>query len=37
MKELARAGCSRIDSEFSWDIIAKRTEDVYEQALEQSL
>ena len=37
MEELARAGCSRIDSEFSWDIIAKRTEDVYEQALEQSL
>ena len=36
MKKLAREGCNRIGSEFSWDIIAKRTEDVYEQALEQS-
>ncbi len=36
MKKLAQAGCARIDSEFSWDRIAKRTEDVYEQALEQS-
>ncbi|MCK9565457.1 MAG: glycosyltransferase family 4 protein, partial [Methanothrix sp.] len=32
MKKLARAGCSRIDAEFSWDRIAKRTEDVYEEA-----
>ncbi len=37
MKKIAREGCSRIGSEFSWDIIAKRTEDVYEQAMEQSL
>jgi glycosyltransferase involved in cell wall biosynthesis len=36
MRKLARAGCNRIDSEFSWDRIAKKTEDVYEQALEQS-
>jgi len=32
MTKLARAGSSRIDSEFSWDRIAKRTEDVYEEA-----
>jgi glycosyltransferase involved in cell wall biosynthesis len=32
MMKLARAGCSRIDAEFSWDRIAKRTEDVYEEA-----
>ena len=35
MMKLARAGCSRIDAEFSWDRIAKRTEDVYEMARKQ--
>jgi glycosyltransferase involved in cell wall biosynthesis len=35
MKKLALAGCSRIDAEFSWERIAKRTEEVYEQALKQ--
>jgi len=34
MKKIARAGCSRIDAEFSWDRIAKRTEDVYKEVLE---
>jgi len=33
MKKLAQAGYSRIDAEFSWDRIAKRTEEVYLQAL----
>jgi len=33
MKKLAQAGCSRIDAEFSWDRIAKRTEAVYEEAI----
>jgi glycosyltransferase involved in cell wall biosynthesis len=33
MKKLAEAGYSRIDTEFSWDRIATRTEEVYEQAL----
>jgi glycosyltransferase involved in cell wall biosynthesis len=33
MKKLAEAGYSRIDTEFSWDRIATRTEKVYEQAL----
>ncbi|MDD2835006.1 MAG: glycosyltransferase family 4 protein [Methanothrix sp.] len=36
MTKLARAGCSRIDAEFSWDRIAKRTEDVYEEARRHS-
>ncbi len=31
MMKLARAGCSRIDAEFSWDRIARKTEDVYEE------
>ncbi|MCX6669657.1 MAG: glycosyltransferase family 4 protein [Methanothrix sp.] len=35
MKKLAQAGHSRIDAEFSWDRIAKRTEEVYLQALNQ--
>jgi len=35
MKKLAQAGYSRIDAEFSWDRIAKRTEEVYLQALNQ--
>ena len=35
MKKLALAGCSRIDAEFSWERIAKRTEEVYEQNLKQ--
>jgi glycosyltransferase involved in cell wall biosynthesis len=33
MQKLARAGCSRIDAEFSWDHIAKRTEAVYDEAI----
>jgi glycosyltransferase involved in cell wall biosynthesis len=33
MKRLAQAGCNRIDSEFRWDCIAQRTEEVYEQAI----
>ena len=33
MKKLAEAGYSRIDAEFSWDRIATRTEEVYEQAM----
>ncbi len=33
MKRLAQAGCSRIETEFSWDRIAKRTEEVYERVL----
>jgi glycosyltransferase involved in cell wall biosynthesis len=33
MKKLAEAGSSRVDSEFSWDMIAKRTEEVYDEAL----
>jgi glycosyltransferase involved in cell wall biosynthesis len=36
MKTLARAGYNRINSEFSWDRIAKNTEDAIEQAIEQS-
>jgi glycosyltransferase involved in cell wall biosynthesis len=36
MKKLAWAGYNRINSEFSWDRIAKKTEDVIEEALEQS-
>jgi len=35
MKRLATAGCSRIASEFSWERIAKRTEDVYDLALKK--
>ncbi|VVB68619.1 D-inositol-3-phosphate glycosyltransferase [uncultured archaeon] len=35
MKKLAQAGYSRIDAEFSWDRIAKRTEEVYLQAMNQ--
>lgn len=33
MKKLGRAGRSRIETEFSWDRIAKRTEEVYNKAL----
>ncbi|NPV62290.1 MAG: glycosyltransferase family 4 protein [Methanotrichaceae archaeon] len=33
MKKLASAGCERIDAEFSWDRIAKRTEVAYESIL----
>jgi glycosyltransferase involved in cell wall biosynthesis len=33
MKKLAEAGYSRIDTEFSWDRIATRTEEVYELAM----
>jgi glycosyltransferase involved in cell wall biosynthesis len=29
MEEIAIAGCNRISAEFSWDIIAKRTEEIY--------
>ena len=36
MKHLARAGWTRIESEFSWDHIAESTEKVYEQAIEQT-
>ena len=36
MKKLAQAGCSRIETEFSWDRIAKRTEEVYEEARKHS-
>ncbi len=36
MKHLARAGWTRIESEFSWDHIAESTEKVYEQAIEQN-
>jgi glycosyltransferase involved in cell wall biosynthesis len=36
MKKLAWAGYNRINSEFSWDRIAKKTEDAIEQAIEQS-
>ncbi len=36
MKKLARAGYNRINSEFSWDRIAKNTEDAMEQAIDQS-
>jgi hypothetical protein len=32
MTKLAKAGCSRIDTEFSWDKIAERTEAVYQEA-----
>jgi glycosyltransferase involved in cell wall biosynthesis len=35
MKKLAEAGYSRIDTEFSWDRIATRTEEVYELAMGQ--
>jgi len=33
MKKLAVSGCDRIESEFSWDRIAKRTESVYEKSI----
>lgn len=33
MMKLAAAGCSRIEAEFSWDRIAKKSEDVYDQVL----
>ncbi|MGV8176103.1 MAG: glycosyltransferase family 4 protein [Methanothrix sp.] len=32
MAKLASAGCSRIDTEFSWDRIAEKTEAVYQEA-----
>lgn len=35
MAKLARAGCSRIETEFSWDHIAENTEQVYFEAREQ--
>jgi len=34
MKKIATAGRSRIDAEFSWDRIAKRTEEVYLKAMD---
>jgi len=34
MKRLSQAGYSRINAEFSWDRIAKRTEEVYLQVVE---
>lgn len=33
MKKMGMAGYNRIEAEFSWDRIAKRTEEVYEKAL----
>jgi glycosyltransferase involved in cell wall biosynthesis len=33
MRTLAEAGYRRVESEFSWDMIAKRTEEVYEGVL----
>lgn len=36
MKRLAEAGYDRIDAEFSWDRIARRTEDVYSDVLQDS-
>lgn len=33
MAKLARAGCSRIENEFSWDHIAEKTEEVYVEAI----
>ena len=33
MKKLGRAGHNRIETEFSWDRIAKRTEEVYNKIL----
>jgi glycosyltransferase involved in cell wall biosynthesis len=33
MKRLAAAGCSRVEAEFNWDQIARRTEDVYGEVL----
>jgi glycosyltransferase involved in cell wall biosynthesis len=33
MAKLARAGCSRIETEFSWDHIAEKTEEAYVEAL----
>jgi glycosyltransferase involved in cell wall biosynthesis len=35
MVKLTRAGCSRIETEFSWDHIAENTEKVYFEAREQ--
>jgi glycosyltransferase involved in cell wall biosynthesis len=34
MNKLGKAGQKRIKVEFSWDQIAKRTEDVYDKALQ---
>jgi glycosyltransferase involved in cell wall biosynthesis len=36
MAKLAKAGCSRIDAEFSWDRIAEKTEGVYKEAQERA-
>jgi hypothetical protein len=33
MSKIARAGCNRIETEFSWDLIAEKTEEVYVEAL----
>ena len=33
MRKLAEAGYDRIEAEFSWDTLAKRTEEVYDMAL----
>ena len=33
MKRLAELGCARIEAEFSWDRIAKRTEGIYNKVL----
>ena len=35
MVKLARAGCNRIETEFSWDHIAEKTEEVYIEAREK--
>ena len=35
MIKLARAGCNRIETEFSWDHIAEKTEEVYIEASEK--
>ena len=37
MEKIAKAGCDRIEAEFSWDRIAKRTEEVYEKILDSNL
>lgn len=33
MKKLAQAGCSRIEKEFRWDMIAKKTEELYNKMI----
>jgi glycosyltransferase involved in cell wall biosynthesis len=36
MKRLAVAGCGRVEAEFNWDQIARRTEEVYQEVLRGS-